>query len=176
MAACALSGAFAALALFFAWDAGLFLPRWTEWSECSISADLGGGNAKELVELSRRRVSVEGDIAFETPVGWKVFSVATADLDGNGTNELLMALWKRGADGTSRAIWEDGWHPHFAQHLYVYTVKDRKVVPFWMGGDLDARITSMFVDDDSHVHLMALRGEDTVWEWGTWGFSRIDTE
>ena len=136
MAACALYGALAALALFFAWDAGLFLPRWTEWSESSISADL----------------------------------------DGNGTNELLMALWKRGADGTSRAIWEDGWHPHFAQHLYVYTAKDGELVPFWMGGDLDARITSMSVDEDSHVHLMPLRGEDTVWEWSTWGFSRIDTE
>ena len=178
--------AMAIIALGYAlYTAGCFLPTWTQWDECAIEANLDDEGEDERFVLERRRVSVMTDaggpsshLVYESPRDWMVFGMACADLDSNGSVELILALWKRGTLGTSRAIWEtnplERWHPWFAQHLYVYTWRDGELVPFWMGGDLDAHVASMYVDDEARVHLVTLEGDDTSWSWEGWGFTASD--
>ena len=174
IAGAVLLAAASALAAHF----GLFVPSWARFSDHTLSVDLDGDGAAEEVSLAQGRLSVSGGSAaqaYATPSSWKVMDALVCDVDGDGTQELAMLVWRRGNYGSSRPFWDTGLDLRMTEHLYLLCLRDGQMEPFWMGHDLEREVTSFSFDPATRTLTLDERnGTSTAWIWEGFGFVLAD--
>ncbi len=137
-----LAAALLAAVLFFAWYRGAFLPRWIVWEEVDERA------AEAYPRFARFQSSL------------------TADLDHDGTEELVVLLWKHGRYADHKPFWTRRDTPRFVQHIFIYS-EDLK--PRWMSSGVPAPVARWEADEHGRIHLFTPEGEESVWEWNRFG-------
>lgn len=143
-------------------------------TEVAVTLDRSGRRATVIFDPSSATPVVirHGGRSYSTliPRRWHPWRVAVADLDGDGRQEVIVALYK-----TTRYIRT----PHNC--LFVYRYNGREVHPLWLGSTLGRPFTdfafgrSSGSKTDSLVTLdISLRGRQdvTVHHWTGFGFRK----
>ena len=127
------------------------------------------------VHLKGRRAVLlqNGDPVFRTERGFKVSSLAVADLSGDGTDEIILLVWKHGSHGNDRPFWVKRDTLRFSQHVFLYNVSAKEdgslfLRPLWMSSALGFPIANLRTEE----RLLILRspdGSESTWAWETFG-------
>ncbi len=158
------------------WWEGGFLPGWTRWQNREFLADLDGDGGMERLRLdgSRRlRIRKDGALFYESDRSWKVFDAMSGDLNGDGTEELILLVWKHGSYGKHRPMWVTWDPPVFSQHVFIFQAREGEMRPVWMSSAFGGEIAEGWLDADRRLHLMAPDGSETVWGWLSWGLQLV---
>ena len=171
----ALTCCLCALAVACFWQAGRVLPAWTEWNERQSYCDLDGDGELEKVSLTGRQVYIEmpDGSQYIAPSDWKVSDLHIANIDHEGDPEIVMLAWRQGSFGDSHPFWMEGNDRDFCQHIYVFNFEEGKLVARWMSSDVRAQIKRMQIDGEGIIHLTTTTGNESTWEWLTFGIHQI---
>lgn len=166
-------------ALFYGlWDAGAFLPGWIAWEE---DHNFGGAGGYEI-SLADRALCVryDGERIWNSPENVKVQQVLSCDIDRDDAEELILLCWKKGRFGKYRPFWVEEDEKGWSQHLFVYEYGEREITPKWMSSYLGQDVLSMGTaqnkSGEKWLLLTDKKGAASSWRWGSWGFSKEDTE
>ena len=172
-AAVLLGAAALALGAWLTWRAGVFLPR---AAARTAACPLRGDGSVQTVALAGGAVTVSdgGTQVFCTDRACRAEDFCTGDIDGDGAQELLVLIWRRGSFGSARPFWvkknDTGW----SQHIFIYRWKDGAPQPVWMSSALRPRVKTWALQADGTLDIQTPAGEDTRWAWRSWGLERID--
>ena len=165
------------------WLRGAFLPRWVRWHEKELPIHTyephalfpdpgyrGTETGEALLSLSGRRVKIyEGDCVYTSPDSWFISDAAAADITGDGIEEILLLVWKRGHFGGVLPFWVKSDDRGFSQHLYIFTWQDQSLQPMWMASKMPCDVQDFEITEDGAVRLITPEGEDSIWRWEHWG-------
>ena len=138
----------------------------------SGTADLDGDGQMEEVKLEGGRLQVrtlDGALAWESPVSWLVVDAALGDPDWDGRPDLVAVFWKADEAGVLRS------------HPFLIRKNGGRYEEVWGGSAVSEPIWEVEVTDlngDRRDELIVLamapdgNGQTlSVWEWHGWGFS-----
>ena len=178
------------IALFLIlWLKGLFLPRWVRWRDRNITIHTyephplytepgytGTVTGEAALLLSGRRVTIleNGGTVYETPGNWFISDAAAADLTGDGIEEILLLVWKRGHFGGALPFWQKRDDAGFSQHLYIFQYQDRTLQPSWMASKLPCDVQDFTITEDGTVRLVTPDGRESLWRWDFWGLKLLE--
>lgn len=136
--------------------------------------DVDGDGKEEEFSLKHDTLTVKaGDtVLWTSEKDWEVEDFLIYDINGDGNTELLVLLWKKGSFGDYTPIWIDKADDNeWTQHMFIYTW-DNKWSPLWMSSKLIPEIAEWNMTEDGKIHIITDSGEDTLWQWGSWGIER----
>jgi predicted DNA binding protein len=143
-----------------------------------LYCDMDGDGVCEIITQKLRSVTIEmnGEVCWKSDMEWKCDDFLVADIDGDGANEFLVLLWKKGSFGEHTPFWKEN-DDEISQHIFIYEWSEEKgrIAPVWMSSKLIPEISSWDINEDNQIHIITMSGEDTLWIWGSWGLERIDT-
>lgn len=146
------------------------LPGYSAPTDCTIS-DTGSG-ITVIQEGRRLKVTRNDRIIWEMDKNVLVQSTLLGDIDHDGKDDLIVLCWKRGRYGKHRPTWVRHDEIGYSQHIFIYTIKEDKVVPRWMASDIGMDAAS-FRFDDGVLSITDTKGEVTKWIWRTWGLEKL---
>ncbi|MBP5385028.1 MAG: CapA family protein [Lachnospiraceae bacterium] len=160
----------AAAFLLFLWK-GAFLPSDIGWEEQTLS-----WCGKEAV-LKDRSLSVysDGRKTWTTDWDWNVQSCCQADLDRDGSEELLLLVWKRGSYGDHMPFWVEKNDHDMSQHIFIYRCANERTTGLraaWMSSAIPVRIREMQTDGQ-RVVIRDENGVISIWEWEDFGLKML---
>lgn len=151
------------------------------------TGDLDNDGTDESYVLADGSVTVTegGATLWRSEPSWWVSGAALADANNDGTNDLILSIWKAGNYGTSRPRWEATNDQSIKNHLFVFDLQKNAVTPLWQSSNLEApncAFTFGDVTNDGKQDLVVIEGEYTepgrcsgkyvaVWSWSQWGFA-----
>ncbi|QAT41830.1 hypothetical protein [Aminipila luticellarii] len=165
--------------------------------ELQTQGDLDGdGVIEKYVWNSQALTVTEGTkVLWKSPQGYGIDRVVLADPDNDGTDNVVVSLWKKGSFGKMRPFWYTGQNDEYKNHLFVYKLQDKTLKPVWCSSNLAHPILSIDirdVDGDGLNELIVQEGQykkltgnryivdpegsarTTVWQWQEWGFYADD--
>lgn len=141
-----------------------------------------GRDVPVRVVLKNRSVCVyEGnDRILRTRRGLKVSEALTGDLDGDGRDEIILLLWKRGSFGSSRPFWEKNDTRRFSQHIFIYTMINGEIVPWWSSSAIGMKAAEISLQEKpggrgKKICITEPEGSASVWAWGGFGLYKTET-
>ncbi|MCR5674727.1 MAG: hypothetical protein K6G16_03360 [Lachnospiraceae bacterium] len=168
---------------------GAFLPSWVRFENRQTEKN------GQVFTVSGKRFTVrEGDrTVLATPGQWLVQDLLLSDIDGDGMDEVLLLVWKRGSFGAHRPTWIARDERRFSQHICIYEQRmDRReagtdaALPeeiwhqCWMSSAMPLSCASWKVGDEipgtgrPSVDLTDPDGNVMRFGWLSWGLTRLD--
>ena len=175
------------------------LPQWIEWKNTEVF-DASG---QYEVVLKRRAVKVicDNGVIFISSKDIKVQDAISCDIDGDGTDELVLLCWKIGRFGTSKPFWVEEDEETWSQHIFVYSYDEDGVKPKWMSSYIGVDVVEISATSSGgmqagspadggavqsggigqptgrqHLLLTEPDGRVSSWVWDSWGFTKEDTD
>lgn len=150
-----------------------------------ISRDTDGNGMAESYQLENHQVTIWEDqqMIWESPAGWKIEQMLLADGDNDGTEELLMVLWKYGSFGEMQPFWHEEEDQAYSCHLFMYRLQAGRMKAVWCSSALEPAIKEMrVISENSQPLYLEVRESSkfpypaphTTWQWQDWGFARMD--
>ena len=161
----------AAIAVCWGLRIGYLLPTWISWNTARIEID---GQTQLLLSKKRVSVTAEGETVWRSGRELRVQDVLWCDVDRDEESELLLLCWKRGRYGSSRPFWVEEDEKTWSQHIYIYDWNAGEPKPVWMASDIGLEAASWTFDEVRRLVITDRTGEQTAWDWVTWGLSRIE--
>ena len=163
--------------LWSAWSGGYSLPRWVDWKSRTVIDDSG---QYEIV-LKHRAVKIiyDNSVIWTTSKDLKVQDAMHCDIDGDGTDELILLCWKVGRFGSSKPFWVEEDEETWSQHIFVYAYDGDKIKPKWMSSYIGVDVAEMSAGGAGGRRRLLLtdtEGGMSSWIWESWGFTREDTD
>lgn len=167
----------------------------------TVSGSASDGGGEKVTEqfrvcLRNRRMSVYGDtgldseslsdtgsnsenLVYQTRIGLKVSDVCVGDLDGDGYDEIILLLWKRGSYGTSHPYWQKNDLYRFSQHIFIYTLRDGQITPWWFSSAIGVRAAdiSLTAHPDGKRQMVCIKdseGKESCWYWHGFGLAKME--
>ena len=163
-------GIFTAAVIAAVFFEGLLLPGYSKPSDATKSDDA----AAVTVIQKQRKIEVISDDEkiWELPKGVLAQDFLLEDIDHDSEKELIILCWKRGRFGEHKPTWvkhdEIGW----SQHIFIYEIRDRKVIPKWMASDIGMKAAS-WKYEDGVLSITDTDGVTTRWAWIVWGLEKV---
>lgn len=144
-----------------------------EYSEPADRTDYDGGK-DVFVKQDGRRLTVyrDGEKIWKTDRNIHVQDFLLADVDHDGSTDLLVLCWKRGRYGSHRPTWVKHDELGFSQHIYIYEITQAGIRPKWMASDTGIDVASWEFADGA-LYLTDTEGEVTGWVWKSWGLEKL---
>lgn len=137
--------------------------------------DLTGDGLLEIIRLENGRLLVfqDKEEIWKSDPSWQVADAALGDPNGDGRNDILVALWKPDQEG------------NLTSHPFIVAYRGGRVKTIWGGSAVAQGIHELMladVDGDGVQELIVLEsawpGEGpeallrtlSVWDWHGWGF------
>ena len=160
----------AAIALYFGFQQRHLLPLWIQWNHVTIRED-----SLPQISLENRTVTVQqdGSILWQSGDDIRVQDILTCDIDHDSQQELLLLCWKRGRYGDNRPFWVTEDERNWSQHIYIYDCSTDGVTPIWMASDIGMDAAAWRFDPDQRLVITDTNGQQTAWDWISWGLSNI---
>ena len=138
-------------------DGGYSLPRWIDWKSRTFSDSSG----QYEISLKHRTVKVicDSSVIWATPQDVKVQDAMFCDVDGDGTDEVVLLCWKVGRFGTSKPFWVEKDEKTWSQHIFVYTCNGETVKPKWMSSYIGVDVVTMAAKDRSRQQTGSAAGD-----------------
>ena len=157
---------FSGAVILILWLKGVFLPSWIEWNKDSRDALPPG--VCNMLEAS-----------------WLVQDALNFDINGDGTDEWILLVWKRGSYGPHRPTWVKRDEIGFSQHIFIYTdrsggdgAEDWHAI--WMSSTLKFEAACFCEGNEiggtgrNSLDITLPDGTVTRWGWLSWGLTRVD--
>lgn len=150
------------------------LPQWIEWK----SAEVFDASGRYEIILKRRTAKViyDNSVIWTTSKDIKVQDAMTCDIDGDGTDEMVLLCWKIGRFGTGRPFWVEEDEDTWSQHIFVYSCDEDGVKPKWMSSYIGVDVVEISATEKQHLLLTEPDGRVSSWVWDSWGFTKEDTD
>lgn len=165
--------ALAAALLLAAGLAALWLltrpPLWVKWERKALS----GGSLTITLQGRRVTVAEENAVLWQSEDGILVQDVLWEDIDHDDEPELLLLCWRRGKYGDSRPFWVEEDDDSWSQHIFLYDWLDGTAKPIWMASELGREVVRWSFSPRDRLLLTDREGEQTAWDWQTWGLTSI---
>ena len=192
MAALLAAGGVIVLLLRLVWSDNYPVPRWVDWKSKTFS-DISG-QYEAVLKNRALKVIYDNDVIWETPKDIRVQDAMSCDIDGDGTDELILLCWKIGRFGTSRPYWVEEDEENWSQHIFVYSCEGGTVKPKWMSSYIGVDVAKMAASErgdtpaygmtehgttvEQHQRLLLTDtdGKMSSWLWESWGFTKEDTD
>lgn len=141
--------------------------------QAAVTSDLTGDGVPERAVLEGGQVRVEGRglPAWESAAEWEALDMAAGDPNGDGRQELLLALRKRDRSGV------------VLSHPYILGVRGGQLRLVWGGSAVNDPILEVELGDldgDGRQELAVLEELQSgkgravsLWRWNGWGFTRL---
>lgn len=151
-------------------------PDWVTWQEKTEAADLDGDGTAETLTLEGRSFTARRGEAllFETPEEWQTADLLHADIDRDGTEEVLLLVWKQGSYGDYRPFWVEENDSDLSEHIFIYKCDPDRLRPVWMSSALDLPVRDWTADAEGRLHLTAPDGSEQAAAWEGWGLKYLD--
>lgn len=117
------------------------LPRWIDWKRGTFS-DVSG---QYEITLKRKTLKVICDtsVIWTAPKDIKVQDAMFCDIDGDGTDELVLLCWKIGRFGASKPFWVEEDEETWSQHIFVYSYDGDQIKPKWISSYIGMDVAEM---------------------------------
>ena len=162
-----------AAVLFLCWWKGIFLPNWVDWKIRDYSYEEAqvqlANHHMELVE--EQQDGTLGKV-YQTPWDWNVQEALPFDINHDGTEELILLVWKHGSYGNHRPIWEKHNDIRLEQHIFIYQwdkTRVTKLRPVWMSSALGYEVTSITRGERDGLIVTDRNDNSKVWKWEDFG-------
>ncbi len=149
--------------LMILYQRGAFLPSWVEWDRQS---------ADTLPE----------ELAGRLDPSWLLQQAVSFDIDGNGEEEQILLLWKKGSYGGKMPTWVRHNDRGFSQHIFIYTPEEGEWKPIWMSSALSMQAVSLSEGDiipgtgRKSLEILQADGRVSRWGWLAWGLMEAGTD
>lgn len=132
------------------------------------------GDCRVAVWWGRLTLRCPGGV-ISTERDWYVNSLTVGDANGDGEDEVVAALWKKGSFGTSRPFWVgDEDDREITSHLFLYGVEDGVPELIWGSSAVPDPIWRVGVLEPGVIHVEELFSRTpTDWRWNEWNFEKI---
>lgn len=148
------------------WLKGAFLPSWIEWNR----------DSKE---------SLPKGVCDMLAPSWLVQDSLCFDINGDGTDEWVLLVWKRGSFGPHRPTWVKHDETGFSQHIFIYTDRGGEEDKedwhaIWMSSKLGLQAAGFSKGDEisgtgrHSLDITSPEGSISRWGWLSWGLTRVD--
>ena len=190
------------IAVKIMYDNGAFLPGWVTWESKKIDIPgvgtfvLERGALTYASEENRNASDSSGHLTIDdgtdavslTDKSLKVSDILIYDVDGDGDEELVSLLWKRGKFCNRKPFWmenDDKW----SQHIFIYDINpdgDKIIRQKWCTSEIGRDVLRWrILDKDENLRLKkdpkinTLLIEDrnggvTLWVWDSFGLKSYD--
>lgn len=189
------------LIVYILWKNGFFIPGYVTWNNQSNTfiiekdnrnqkgnnaADNTFGNkdvSYETVDFSLKKKKLRitdhdtERLLYESPKEWLISDYFFEDIDADGTNEVVLMVWKQGSFGEHKPFWHEGKDNKWTQHIFIYewdSERNDRLDPKWMSSGLGIKVHKVFIDEKNRVHFVDDKGEETVWQWLGWGLALVE--
>ena len=149
------------------------IPSFVSWQDKEISGNL-------RLELKNRQFSVydsEGNRIFSSDSKIKVQDILLSDIDGNGREEIIALVWKKGLYGKHRPFWVRSDEKNYSQHIFIYE-PDRtgKIREKWFASEIGIRVKSISLleQNNSIIVTETAEGGKYLWMWDNFGLKSVD--
>ncbi len=155
----------------------LTVPEWVEFEEKELTSSDGF-----LVSLSDGKISIKDKNSALTWISGaelKAQDILLSDLDGDGTQELIALVWKKGKYGKDKPFWVRQDDTGISQHLFIYEIQtDGTTEQKWFASDVGTEIRRMkLMEKNSSILLTeTIDGENDLWKWDSFGIKNIENE
>ncbi len=167
-----LIGAVAAFCCLFALN---YFPCGCTWQEKRL--ELAGQKTLLLSGKELTLTAADGRILYKSDDGYKVQDAFVTDLDGDGDEELIALLWKRGRFGPARPYWITSDEKSYSQHIFIYDInKDGTVTQKWCASDIGPLVVRMKVMEKNSAFLLTedVNDKACLWSWQSFGLKNMD--
>lgn len=158
------------------WHVDEVFPRWIMWKEYAFRDTSG----QYEIALKHKKVQVRyaNNVIWSTNNDIKVQKVLSSDIDRDGQDELVLLCWRKGHYGDVKPIWVEEDETDWVQHIFLYELTPKDVPAKWMSSYIGKDVFDITAEADetlgSLLKLTDIAGEDSVWRWESWGFTRVD--
>ena len=160
-----------------------YIPSWVDWTEREVSFEHGKkGNEILRLTVGGKKFSVSdecGEILFETNIDIKVQDAIATDVDGDGLQDIIAVVWKRGLYGKHRPFWVTSDEKNYSQHVFIYGVsEDGEVSQKWFASETGILINRIKLMDKKPQIVMFedIDGDCTLWQWESFGLKNIENK
>ncbi|MCR4789403.1 MAG: CapA family protein [Lachnospiraceae bacterium] len=165
----------------------LILPARIVWNEKSLPADGIG-----TFILKNRKLFLEkedGSTVALLEDGYMISDFLIYDMDGDGDEELVALLWKKGRYGKSSPFWIKDDKSKWSQHIFIFDIRkdnEKILVSKWGTSDngREVRRWRVLTDEENRkfkknpaintLLIEDVNGEVTLWAWESWGLKNYD--
>lgn len=154
---------------------GTFLPDWIEWETESATANLGTDSEISVIIDNRETIAFDrnGNEIWRLPKRCKTQSIAVADVDADGIDDVLVLCWRIGRYGKRKPFWVKRDEKSWSQHIYIYDTRGGEISQKWMASDIKQFVKSWTVKDDNLIVNTSPEGVESTWVWISWGLQRL---
>lgn len=157
------------------------IPAWVKWQEKELSLTNEYGSTVTITLKNRSFVVRDdtGNQVFKSDSRFKIQDVITADIDGDGLEEIVTVLWKKGIYGKHRPFWVESDEDKYSQHIFIYRFdQDGKIVSMWGASETGilVRRIKCFEKNPQIIKCEDIDGEVTLWKWDSWGLKSVDSQ
>ncbi len=155
------------------------LPPWAELHRQNDAAVIRTAAGEERISMVQQdgvlHISSE-ELLYTSKPEWAVADSFVYDFDRDGSDEVMLHVWKRGSFGEHQPFWrkpDDKFR--MTEHLFIFDWDGRRenpLVPLWMSSQIPVQAQTVDVDDAGIIRIEAPDGSVTLWEWGSWGLVR----
>lgn len=151
---------------------GAFLPDSINWQEAECDFEEG----KVQVYNRGATICYEGRNVWHSPWNYNVQQCLVSDIDRDGSEELLLLVWKRGSYGSHMPFWVERNDNELAQHIFIYKwepERDYKLRAIWMSSAIGDSIDSMFSGNNGEIYITDIDGSIKAWYWEGFGLKLL---
>lgn len=153
----------------------LFIPSFVTWNKYSSTFTLGGETVNFTLKSRKLTISDEqGKELYHTEKGVFISDVLCTDIDHDSDIEICLMAWKRGSYGNHKPFWLKEDTDNWTQHIFIYEwdpSRTDRLDPKWMSSALGINVTGIYSDTNSRIHLIDDKGNETIWQWDSWGLT-----
>ena len=157
------------------------LPPWAELHTRHEQTVIhtAAGEEPICIDLKNGILRLEGTaLQYTARSEWAVADCFVHDFDRDGSDEMLLHVWKRGSFGEHQPFWrkpDDSFR--CTEHLFIFdwdSSRESPLVPLWMSSQIPVKAQTITVDEAGILRIEAPDGSVTHWQWGSWGLVRVD--
>lgn len=151
---------------------GAFLSDSINWQDGDFAFEEGE------VRVKNRSAAVyyKGGRVWKSAWDVNVQQCASADIDRDGHDELIMLVWKRGSYGSHMPFWVDKNDNELAQHIFIYKwehSRTSKLRAIWMSSAVSDNFDYLSTGGNGEVIISDTDGGVKAWIWEGFGLKLL---
>ena len=151
------------------------LPETVSAGRGQVSA---GSDFSAALENGSVTVTSGGKTVWTSPPEYSIVSYLKADVDRDGSDELLLLLDKKGKYGPVRPFWVDAeeGNEEISRHIFIYRFEEGTMRSIWGASELGVPVTGWRFEKGKGLYVTDANGKETLMIWKSWGLEAAPAE
>ena len=152
------------------------IPAWAILHERDEDLTVRHTDGTESLHLSLHggKLELYGEgFRFTADETWLTADCLILDVDRDGTDEILLHVWKPGSFGQYQPFWREPDNKTlYSEHLFLYdwdAARPDRLDPKWMSSAMPVCGQEVTADANGVISVLSPDGTTTRWYWEGWG-------